>query len=47
VRLPGPKEIPELVGRYMVLEDKKNPDWVWHLKGVVRQVGKEGGRKRS
>ena len=41
VRLPGPKEIPELVGRYLVVEEKKNPDWVWKLKGVVRPAGKE------
>ncbi len=42
VKLPGPKGIPELVGRYMVVEEKaKNIDWVWTLKGVVRQVGKK------
>ena len=41
VKLPGPKEIPELVGRYMVVAEKKEPDWVWKLKGVVRQVGKK------
>ena len=35
-KLPGPKEIPELVGRYMVVQDKKDPDWVWKLKAVVR-----------
>ena len=28
VKLPGPKDIPELAGRYMVVEDKKDPDWV-------------------
>jgi hypothetical protein len=25
----------------MVVEEKKNPDWVWKLKGVVRPAGKE------
>lgn len=36
VKLLGPKEIPDLVGRYMVAEMRKDPDWVWKLKGVVR-----------
>jgi hypothetical protein len=40
VKLPGPKEIPEPVGRYMVVQEKKDPDWVWKLKGVVRPAGK-------
>jgi hypothetical protein len=33
--LPGPKAMPPLVGRHMVLEEKKDPNWVWNLKGVV------------
>jgi hypothetical protein len=41
VKLPGPKEIPELAGRYMVVQEKKDPDWVWKLKGVVRPAGKK------
>ena len=40
VRLPGPREIPEPVGRYLVIQEKKDPDWVWKLKGVVRPAGK-------
>ena len=35
LQLPGPKGMPPLVGRHMVLEDKKDPNWVWNLKGVV------------
>ncbi len=35
--LPGPKEIPEHVGRHLVVALKENPDLVWSLKGVVRQ----------
>jgi len=35
-KLPGPKGIPDLVGRHLVTELKQNPDWVWRLKGVVR-----------
>jgi hypothetical protein len=41
VELPGPKGIPDLAGRYMVVEEKKDPNWVWRLKGVVRPAGKE------
>ncbi len=38
-KLSGPKEVPELVGRYMVLQMKKDPNWVWKsVKGVVRPV---------
>jgi hypothetical protein len=40
VKLSGPVGIPELAGRYMVVQEKKNPDWVWGLKGVVRPGGK-------
>ena len=41
VKLPGPKDIPELAGRHMIVEEKKDPDWVWKLKGVVRPAGKK------
>jgi hypothetical protein len=34
--LPGPKDIPELAGRYLVVGLQQNPDWVWKLKGVIR-----------
>jgi hypothetical protein len=40
MKLAGPKEIPELAGRYMVVQEKKDPDWVWKLKGVVRPANK-------
>lgn len=35
-KLPKPKDIPEPVGRYLVVELGKNPDWVWRLKSVTR-----------
>ncbi|MFH1169496.1 MAG: hypothetical protein V1691_02255, partial [Chloroflexota bacterium] len=35
-KLPGPKEIPEMVGRYVVVNLKKEPDWVWSLRSVQR-----------
>ena len=36
-KLPGPQDIPELVGRHLVVVKKRDPDWVWHLKAVVRK----------
>ncbi len=38
-KLPKPKDIPEAVGRHLVVELRKNPDWVWRLKSVVRPRG--------
>jgi len=35
-KLPGPKDIPQAVGGYLVTQLKQNPDWVWTLKTVVR-----------
>lgn len=35
-KLPGPKGIPEPIGRFLVTELKQNPDWVWQLKVVLR-----------
>ena len=40
-KLPGPKGIPGPVGSYMVVQMKKDPDWVWQLKGVVRSAGEK------
>jgi hypothetical protein len=41
-RLPGPKQIPQPVGTYLVVQMKKNADWVWQLRGVVRPAGEKG-----
>ncbi len=42
-KLHGPREIPEEVGRYLVVKLNKNPDWVWRQKAVVRQrEGRKG-----
>ena len=41
VKLPGTKGIPEFVGRYMVVQMNKDPNWVWKLKAVVRPAGKK------
>jgi hypothetical protein len=35
-KLPRPKDLPDPVGREMVVRLGKNPDWVWHLKCVLR-----------
>jgi hypothetical protein len=34
--LPKPKAIPEVVGRHLVVEMKKDPDYVWKLMAVIR-----------
>lgn len=36
-----PKNIPEAVGRYLVVGLGKNPDWVWNLKAALRNNGKD------
>ena len=43
-KLPGPRSIEELVGREIVTKLKKDPDWVWKLRSVVRH--REGGKHR-
>ena len=40
-KLPGPKGIHDLARRYRVVEEKKDPNWVWQLKGVVRPAGEK------
>jgi hypothetical protein len=40
-RLPGPKEIPHAVGIYLVVDEKKDSNWVWNLNGVVRPTEKK------
>lgn len=42
-KLPSPQDMPHQVGRYMVVELEKDPDWVWNLKAAVKPV--EGGKK--
>lgn len=34
-RLPGPKNIPQAVGSYLVTNANISPDLVWHLKAVT------------
>jgi len=39
-RLSKPQTLPQAVGREIIVQSGKNPDWVWHLKSVVRQSNK-------
>jgi len=32
-----PKDLPQAVGRYLVVDVKMDPDWVWTLKAVTRR----------
>jgi hypothetical protein len=36
LRMSKPKEIPDEVGRHLVVTLKQNPDWVWTLMAVYR-----------
>jgi hypothetical protein len=35
--LSRPKDLPEFVGRHLVVDLKMDPDWVWALKAVSRR----------
>jgi len=35
-KLHGPKEIPSVIGRDLVVDFGKEPNWVWRLKAVER-----------
>lgn len=35
-KLPGPKELPQPIGQYLVTFEKSDPDWAWSLKCVLR-----------
>ncbi len=41
-KLPGPKDLPDAVGRLLVVEMENDPDWCWSLKCVTRP--REGGK---
>jgi inorganic pyrophosphatase len=36
VKLPGPKPIPNSIGRALVVKRGEDPDWVWSLRCVER-----------
>jgi hypothetical protein len=35
-KLHSPKDIPQPIGQTLVINHKKDPDWVWGLKAVTR-----------
>jgi hypothetical protein len=35
--LTKPKDLPEALGRYLVVDLQKDPDWVWTLKAAMRR----------
>jgi hypothetical protein len=35
-KLPGPRDLPDAVGRQLVVNMQLDPDWVWSLKALVR-----------
>lgn len=41
LQLPGPKSMPSSVGRHLVLEEKKDPNWIWNQKVVLRPTDKK------
>ena len=42
-KLKPPGDLPQQVGRYLVVNLQRDPDWVWNLRAVVRPV--EGAKK--
>jgi hypothetical protein len=45
-RMSKPKEIPDNIGRYLIVNRKHEPDWVWALMAVYRDRP-EGGSVRD
>ena len=35
-KLPGPKDLPQQIGRQLVVAMGEEPDWVWNLRSVVK-----------
>ncbi|UCH21770.1 MAG: hypothetical protein JSU83_00400 [Deltaproteobacteria bacterium] len=43
-KLSRPKDLPQEVGRHLVVEKNLDPDWVWSLKCTLRQ---QAGKKTT
>jgi hypothetical protein len=41
-KLKPPVELPQQIGRHLVVDLGEDPDWVWELKAVLKAV--EGGK---
>lgn len=44
-KLPGPRELPQVIGQHLVTREKVDPDEVWSFKCVQRPV--EGSKYRK
>lgn len=44
-KLPRPKGLPEIIGRYLVVDKGMDPDHVWELKAVMRPNQESSSRK--
>ncbi len=42
-KLPGPRPIPDEAGRFLVVDLKQDPNWVWTLRAVVKPTAEKGG----
>jgi len=44
-KLKAPIDLPQPIGRYLVVNLQRDPDWVWNLKAVLKPV--EGGKNSA
>jgi hypothetical protein len=44
-KLPKPKDVPPVVGQYLVVTMGLDPDWVWRLKAVTRPQADSNSRR--
>ncbi len=42
-KLQKPRELPDRVGRHMVVKMELDPDWVWSLRCVYRKIADQPG----
>ena len=38
-KLPRPKDLPQEIGRHLVVDENYDPDWVWSLRYVTQSQG--------
>lgn len=41
VKLSGPRELPQQIGKYLVVRERMDPDWVWSLRCVLSPRGQK------
>jgi hypothetical protein len=37
IKMSGPKELPDALGIYLVTHEKRDPDWTWSLRCMLRR----------